>query len=108
MQAEQYVITTQFDTYQPATLKATLNGKAIALHHNADGSLDVTPFVKKGKNTLQLECTPGQNGTTYAKSTLTLGPGTQGQWKTLYNRVLNQKSVAGKANFVLVRKLTHA
>ena len=81
VQAEQYVIATQFDTYQPATLKATLNGKATTLHHNADGSLDVTPFVKKGKNTLQLEWTPGKNGNTYAKSTLTLGAGTQGQWK---------------------------
>jgi len=70
--------------------------------------LDVTPFVKKGKNTLQLECTPGKNGNTHAKSTPTLGAGTQGQWKTLYNRVIDQKSVAGKANFVFVGTPTHA
>ncbi|MVN88800.1 hypothetical protein GO986_18840 [Deinococcus sp. HMF7620] len=100
--AEQYVLSTDFGLYQPATLKATLNGVQVALHHNANGSLDVTSLVKKGKNTLTVEWMPGKNTNSFNKSSLTFGARNGSQWKTLLNRVVQKGTAAGSTSFVFM------
>ena len=100
--AEQYVLSTDFHVYQPATFKATLNGRPVALHRNADGSLDVTSYVKVGKNTLLVEWTPDKNKNSFSKSVLTLGAGTNGKWRTLYKREVGVGMSAGQATFVFM------
>ncbi len=53
--AEQYVVSTDFHTSQPATFRVSLNGQTLLLHRAANGNMDITPWVKTGKNTLTVD-----------------------------------------------------
>lgn len=102
--AEQYVITTKFNNFQPAQFLVSLNGKTLLLHRNADGNADITPWAKTGKNTLLVEVTPGKNSNQFSKSVLTLGAGAEGKWHTLYKKEVGKNTQAGKSTFVFMAK----
>lgn len=100
--AEQYVLSTEFNVNQPAAFRATLNGRTVMLHRNANGSLDITPWVKKGKNTLVVEATPGKNTNRFSKSVLTLGAGQNSKWRTLFKKEVGRDTLSRKDTFVFM------
>lgn len=100
--AEQYVITTDFNDFQPAQFKVILNGQPLLLYRNIEGNADITPWVKAGKNTLVVEVAPGTNANQFSKSVLTLGAGAEGKWRTLYKKVVGKGTSAGQSTFVFM------
>lgn len=102
--AEQYVIATDFHPSQPATFQVTLNGQVLLLHRAADGNIDITPWVKEGKNTLSVKVDPGKNENRFSKSTLTLGAGQNGKWRTLFKKESDVYTKAGTSTFVFMGK----
>ncbi|UQN09341.1 hypothetical protein [Deinococcus sp. QL22] len=103
-QAEQYVISTDFHPSQPATFRVSLNGQTLLLHRAADGNMDITPWVKTGKNTLTVDVDPGKNENRFSKSTLTLGAGQDGKWRTLFKKDSDVHTKAGISTFVFMAK----
>ena len=103
--AEQVVLTSTFNSFQPATFRASLNGRPVALHHVASASLDITHLVRPGRNTLTLEYAAGPNRNRYATSTFTLGGGQGGKWRTLFKRAVGvDDRRPGRATFVFMGK----
>lgn len=94
--ATKYVVKTTYDRFQPSTYRVSLNGRAVTLLNNVNGSVDLTSMVKKGKNTLTVETTPGKNTSSYSKNVLTLGAGENGKWRTLYTVEVVKGSGAGR------------
>ncbi|MBZ9753613.1 hypothetical protein K7W42_22580 [Deinococcus sp. HMF7604] len=102
--AEQYVIATDFHPSQPATFRVALNGQTLLLHRAADGNVDITPWVKAGQNTLTVNVDPGKNENRFSKSTLTLGAGQNGQWRTLFKKDSDVYTKAGTSTFTFIGK----
>lgn len=103
--AERYVIKADMHLYQPTVFRVLLNGQPIILYKNIDAEADITRFVKAGKNTLVVEFTPGKNSNMFSKSTLTLGAGENGKWRTLFKKEVNEDTTAaGKSTFVFMAK----
>lgn len=102
--AEQYVVSTDFHPSQPATFRVSLNGQTLLLHRAADGNMDITPWVKSGKNTLTVNVDPGKNENRFSKSTLTLGAGQDGKWRTLFKKDSDVNTKAGTSTFVFLAK----
>lgn len=100
--AERYIVKTDFEHGQPALFRASLNGQTITLHRDAAGQVDVTRFVKPGKNSLVVEVTPGSNTNGFEKSIFTLGAGNGNKWRTLYNFEVNRETRPGQMKFTFM------
>lgn len=94
--ATRYVIKTMDDPFQSTTFRVSLNGRTVTLLNNVNGSVDLTPMVKTGKNTLIVETIPGKNTGSYGRNVLTLGAGESGKWRTLHTVEVVKGSAAGR------------
>lgn len=101
-QATQYVIKTTHHSSQPNLFRLSLNGRTVTLINNNSSTVDLTPLVRPGKNTLIIESTPGKNTNQFSKSALTLGAGENGKWRTLYKQEVGKGSTAGRTEYAFV------
>ncbi|AZI42127.1 hypothetical protein EHF33_04685 [Deinococcus psychrotolerans] len=101
-QATQYVVKTTYNSSQPNLFRLSLNGRTVTLINNDSSTVDLTPLVKAGKNTLTIESTPGKNTNQFSKSELTLGAGENGKWRTLYKQEVGKGSTAGRTEYAFV------
>ncbi|TSA81440.1 hypothetical protein FNU79_15020 [Deinococcus detaillensis] len=88
--------------FQPNMFRLSLNGRTVALTNNESSSVNLTPLVKAGKNTLIIDSTPGENTDAYTNVVLTLGAGENGKWRTLYKQEVGQGSTAGRTEYAFV------
>lgn len=101
-QATQYVVKMTDARFQPNMFRLSLNGRTVALTNNESSSVNLTPLVKTGKNTLTIDSTPGKNTNAFIKSVLTLGAGENGKWRTLYKQEVGKGSKAGRTEYAFV------
>lgn len=106
--AEQYIVKTNFHSYQPALFRVSVNGQPAALHANANGSLNITPLLRPGKNTLTVAWTPGKNLNPFSRSVLTLGAGQDGRWRTLFKREVGNNTGPGSVTYAFLARPTAA
>ncbi|MGY2894093.1 hypothetical protein [Deinococcus sp. UYEF24] len=100
--AEHYNVTAKFEPFQPAEFRVSINGRPVALMHNINSSLDITSLLQKGKNTVVVTSVPGKSVNRFSKSTLTIGAGAEGKFKTLFNREVGPDSKAGSVTYTFV------
>lgn len=96
-------LSTNIMAAQPVQFEIALNGETISTM-NSDGNMDLTPFLKKGKNVLSVKYIPGKNTNGSTRSTLTIGERKVTGWSSLFKFAVGERDKkSGTVTFPIYR-----
>jgi hypothetical protein len=102
--AEQYSLKIDFHPFAPGEYNVTINGTLVG-SFNSDGNQDITPFLKKGPNKVEIAWKKtAEPRDRYSVSKLTIGVQRDGKWNTVANQELRSGTADGNRTVTINAK----
>ncbi|RYG49113.1 hypothetical protein EON79_02425 [bacterium] len=101
---EKYVVKVSPNIFIPAEFTLKINGEEVG-NYDSDSNIDITEYIKAGKNTFTVKYAPtGPYTNSMAKTILTIGVNRNGKWSTVMKVSASKASPKGTRTLTVKAK----